>query len=141
MQLVIFDIDGTLTDTNKVDADCFIRAFYEEFNILHINQNWQDYTHSTDTGITQQIFQKQLGRLPSKEEVLRLKRRFIDLLNQATQNSDLFNPVPGATSVISKLQQLEYHIAIATGGWQDSAKFKLQKAGIDFNNLLLFIIR
>jgi len=52
MQLVIFDIDGTLTDTNKVDADCFVRAFYEEFNILHINQNWQYYTHIIGVGKT-----------------------------------------------------------------------------------------
>ncbi|MUL39548.1 HAD family hydrolase [Gloeocapsopsis dulcis] len=135
MQLVIFDVDGTLTDTNKVDADCFVRAFYEEFSIFYINQNWQEYTHSTDAGITQQIFQKNLGRLPAKEELFRLKKRFIYLLHQAAQNQNLFNAILGATSVISKLQQLDYCIAIATGGWQDSAIFKLQKAGINAINV------
>ena len=29
MRLVMFDIDGTLTDTMKVDALCFVRAFAE----------------------------------------------------------------------------------------------------------------
>lgn len=130
MQLVIFDVDGTLTDTNKVDADCFVRSFNEEFSISHINQNWQNYTYSTDSGITQQIFQKKLGRFPSNEELFKLKKRFLYLLNQAAQDPNLFSAIPGATSVISKLQQLDYHIAIATGGWYDSAIFKLQKAGI-----------
>lgn len=134
MQLVIFDVDGTLTDTNTVDAACFARAF-AEFGIFHINQNWQDYTYSTDTGIAQQIFQNQLGRLPSPEELLRLKKRFITLLAQAAQNADLFNAILGATSIISKLQQLGYQIAIATGGWYDSAILKLQKAGINVTDI------
>lgn len=135
MQLVIFDVDGTLTDTNKVDANCFVRAFAEEFSILHINQNWQDYTHSTDTAITRQIFQNKLGRLPSTEEMFRLKKRFINLLQQAAQDSHLFNAIPGATTIINKLQQLDYCIAIATGGWHDSVIFKLQKAGINVTDI------
>lgn len=133
MQLVIFDIDGTLTNTNKVDADCFVRAF-EEFGIFNINQNWQDYTHSTDTGITQHVFQKNLGRLPSQEEFFKLKKCFIYLLQQASTNPNLFSAIPGATSIINQLKILNYYVAIATGGWYDSAMFKLQKADIDITN-------
>ncbi|WP_146087158.1 hypothetical protein [Chroococcidiopsis sp. TS-821] len=35
------------------------------------------------------------------------------------------------------LQQLDYCIIIATGGWYKSAIFKLQKVGIDITNIPL----
>ena len=31
MHLVIFDIDGTLTETMKVDEECFVRSFNDVF--------------------------------------------------------------------------------------------------------------
>jgi hydroxymethylpyrimidine pyrophosphatase-like HAD family hydrolase len=34
MHLVVFDIDGTLTATNKVDNECFVHAMQE---VLQIN--------------------------------------------------------------------------------------------------------
>ncbi|MHC5724190.1 MAG: hypothetical protein ACYTXY_08540 [Nostoc sp.] len=37
MQLVIFDIDGTLTNTYKIDENCFVRAFALEFGIFGIH--------------------------------------------------------------------------------------------------------
>ena len=33
MNLLVFDIDGTLTTTNEVDTRCFARAFLETFDI------------------------------------------------------------------------------------------------------------
>ncbi len=31
MHLVMFDIDGTLTETTKVDEECFVRSFKDVF--------------------------------------------------------------------------------------------------------------
>lgn len=33
MILAVFDIDGTLTDTSKIDAACYVQAFQETFGI------------------------------------------------------------------------------------------------------------
>ena len=32
MHLVMFDIDGTLTETMKVDEECFVRSFKDIFD-------------------------------------------------------------------------------------------------------------
>jgi beta-phosphoglucomutase-like phosphatase (HAD superfamily) len=38
MQLVMFDIDGTLTETMKVDEECFVRSFAEVFGFTDIDE-------------------------------------------------------------------------------------------------------
>ncbi len=40
MNLAIFDIDGTLTRTLSVDAECYIRAFADEFGLSGFNADW-----------------------------------------------------------------------------------------------------
>lgn len=139
MQLVIFDIDGTLTNTFKIDENCFVRAFALEFGIFGINTNWAEYAYTTDSGITQQIFQEKLERLPSNEELVRLKARFVSLLQEAfINNQDLFSEISGSANVLAKLQlESDWRIAIATGGWRESAKLKLQKANIQIEGIPL----
>ncbi len=132
MYLVIFDIDGTLTNTYKIDENCFVRALALEFAIFGINTNWAGYKHTTDSGITQQIFIEKLGRVPSDEELVRFKRCFVSLLQEAfIDNQNLFSEIPGSGNLLSELQlDPDWCVAIATGGWSESAKVKLQKANL-----------
>jgi len=39
-QLIIFDIDGTLTNTNHIDALCFEKAIIEVLSLPSINTNF-----------------------------------------------------------------------------------------------------
>src|ERR1700687_3882988 len=137
MQLVIFDIDGTLTRTNEVDAHCFQRALAEEVGIATINTHWSEYTHVTDSGITRQIFEEQLGRAPSAEELARVQQRFVQLLDEAfTQMPDSFSPVAGAAAALQRLRaDTDWAVAIATGSWRLSALLKLRHARIDIGDL------
>src|SRR6266536_4336215 len=80
MRVAIFDIDGTLTNTNEVDSDCFVKAFAESLAITPINSNWDEYPHTSDSGITDDIFQKRLGRAPTAAELTKLKTFFVSLL-------------------------------------------------------------
>lgn len=139
MQLVIFDIDGTLTNTYKIDENCFVRAFALEFGIFGINTNWSEYSYTTDSGITQQIFKEKLERLPSDKELVRLKARFVSLLQEAyINNQDLLGEIPGAANVLAKLQlDPDWCVAIATGGWCESAKLKLKKAHLKIEGIPL----
>ena len=43
MRLTVFDIDGTLTDTTRVDTACFVAAFDELFAIRDIDTDWASY--------------------------------------------------------------------------------------------------
>jgi beta-phosphoglucomutase-like phosphatase (HAD superfamily) len=49
MHLVMFDIDGTLTETMKVDEECFVRSFAEVFGFTDIDADWSHYPHVTYT--------------------------------------------------------------------------------------------
>ncbi len=56
MQLAIFDIDGTLANTNPVDARCYVRAVHDELGVDLSNARWSDFTFVTDSGISVQVF-------------------------------------------------------------------------------------
>lgn len=137
MKLAIFDIDETLTSTYNVDSQCFVKAFADEFQFKEINTNWASYGHTTDSGITLQIFQEYLGRIPEASELSRFQDRFVELLQeQYTANPALFLEVPGAAVMLRKLTQgKDWAIAIATGGWRASAYMKLEAAGLDVAQL------
>ena len=47
--LVIFDIDGTLTESVAVDDFCFVQAFRDVLGIERINTNWLEYQFQTDS--------------------------------------------------------------------------------------------
>ena len=132
MKLAIFDIDGTLTKTNEIDSECFLKAFALEFGITKINTNWANYGHTTDSGITLQIFQEFLGRIPLPDELSRLQNRFLELL----QERSLFHEIPGASAILQRLAETEdWAIAFATGEWSASACMKLDKAQLNIAQL------
>ncbi len=139
MKLVIFDVDGTLTNTTQVDEECFVQAFESELGFFNINKNWADYTHVTDSGITQQIFQERWGRVATNEELVKIKTCFIKLLQVAcNKNKELFSQVPGSANLLTNLRQSpEWCVVIATGGWYESATLKLQKANIKIEGIPL----
>jgi len=132
MNLAIFDIDGTLTNTNVIDAQCYVRAVEAEFGIDATGLNWADYTYVTDIGITNQMFQERFGRLPAADEVARLRRRLVDLLEQAFGTTPhAFTEIAGANAALDWLRgQPGWVVAIATGCWQASARMKLRSARI-----------
>jgi len=55
MHLVMFDIDGTLTETMKVDEECFVRSLAEVCSFTDVETDWSTYKHATDSGIFHEI--------------------------------------------------------------------------------------
>jgi phosphoglycolate phosphatase-like HAD superfamily hydrolase len=133
MNAVIFDIDGTLTNTNQVDTDCFIRAMQDVFSIRVDITDWRQYKTVTDSGVTAEIFQKNFARLPSADELTTLKNHFVTLLKKSFEmNPNLFHAVAGADTILGNLQEnKQWVVAIATGCWKPSALLKLQLAEIN----------
>jgi phosphoglycolate phosphatase-like HAD superfamily hydrolase len=131
MNLLVFDVDGTLTATNEVDTRCFARAFLEAFGIA-LDTSWHIYPHRTDSGIIRHSFSQHFGGTPTAIELDLFRERFLILLERewraAPQN---FRAVAGATRALTRIvQQRDYALALATGGWRASALFKLEKGGI-----------
>jgi len=137
MNLVVFDLDGTLTATSAVDETCFVHAFADALNIRRLSTNWLDYHHATDSAVVGQAFLKQFGREPASQEISKVVQRFVELLSRHHElDSALFAEVPGASAFLAELHQnLEWGIALATGGWKHSAQFKIRAAGLPLADL------
>src|SRR6266496_682627 len=84
MKLVMFDIDGTLTQTYQADKACFVQALREVFGFTGINTDWASYPHCSDSGILEALFQLRLGRSPLPTEISTFQTHFVSLLTAAT---------------------------------------------------------
>src|SRR6266850_75120 len=137
MNLAIFDIDGTLTNTNSVDNECFVKALAEAHEITEINTDWAAYPHTTDSGITQHIFQERFGRHPDERELDKFTRCFVHLLSEQYKSNFIsFAEVIGASLALTRLQRgSDWAVAIATGCWRESALLKLRAAKIDIDGI------
>lgn len=134
MHLIIFDIDGTLTETMKIDEECFVRSFKDVFGFADIDTDWSHYPHTTDSSIFHEIYVSRRGRTPTAPDVSRFRQHFIGLLAAASSQSP-FAPVSGADRLLSRLAQRGSHrVALATGGWRDSARLKMASAGMCFDD-------
>jgi beta-phosphoglucomutase-like phosphatase (HAD superfamily) len=115
MHLVMFDIDGTLTETMKVDEECFVRSFNDVFGFADIDTDWSHYPCTTDSGIFHDVFTSRIGRSPTAQEVSRFRQHFIQLLTAALSQSP-FAPVAGADRLLSLLAEGGSHrVSLATG--------------------------
>jgi phosphoglycolate phosphatase-like HAD superfamily hydrolase len=135
MILVVFDIDGTLADTNLVDLDCYLNALEKVFNISTDASDWEAFSDMTDSGILRDIFLSRFNRLPSDEERTRFIETFVGSLETAYSKApDRFKEILGAGALLDELSKSpDYAVAMATGGWGASAAFKLKCAGMDIN--------
>ena len=133
MRLVIFDIDGTLTQTTEADEECFVRSLAEVCGFGEVDTDWSHYKHATDSGILQEIYEAHAGRPPSPAEVSRFRQHFVGLLAQVSSEA-AFAAVTGAPLVLSRLADSAAHrVALATGGWRDAARLKMTSAGLSYD--------
>jgi len=136
MRLVVFDLDGTLTRTTRVDAACFVRACRDEFGLLTINTEWSRYRHTTDSGIAAEILEAAFGRAPTAAELTALQQRFVGYLRDTfASDPGVCTPIAGAAAAIEALRSSGWALAIATGSWRASAELKMRHAAIPSANV------
>lgn len=133
--LIIFDIDGTLTATIEADDYGYMQTYKDIYNIDLGEADWTKFKHVTDLGVSNQIFQDNFKRLPTEKEINSIKTHFLKLLKQQfQQDAAKFREVTGAAAFFNELRKRDYPIAIATGGWQETALFKLKNIGLELND-------
>jgi len=136
MNLAIFDIDGTLTQTDHVDDICFLEALADAHQITNISTDWAGYPHTTDSAILNYVFVERLRREPNEADLHRFKTCFVTSLeSHRAKDSSLFAETVGASNMLLQLnQQPEWSVAIASGAWRASGALKLRAAGIEVND-------
>src|SRR5438477_5786971 len=134
MKLVMFDIDGTLTQTMKADEECFVRSLAEVCGFDDVDTDWSRYKHATDFGVFREIHETRTGRLPSPSETSRFRQHFVDLLARVSSEA-AFAAVTGAPLLLSRLADRgEHRIALATGAWRDCARLKMASVGLCYDD-------
>ena len=132
--LIVFDIDGTLAHSTGVDDACYAKTFLDLYKIDLTGVNWDDFPFVTDSGIAESIYQQHFHKnLPPEEEV-KIRQHFCQLIEkEITANPSLCEEIPGARNFIELLQK-KHTVGIATGGWEYSARLKLNAIGINPND-------
>jgi phosphoglycolate phosphatase-like HAD superfamily hydrolase len=132
MHLVMFDLDGTLVDSNAIDSNCYLQALVDVFgfDLDRINRDWSNYPHITDAGILRTLCQTELGREPTIIERQHYQQRFLALLTIAVGDQPL-QEILGARDILQHLSaDPNYAIALATGSWGRTAQFKLHQTNL-----------
>lgn len=137
MELIMFDVDGTLTISNEIDTECYISAVKKALKINYIDSDWSKYKYITDSGISTEIFEQYFHRKPRSEELDLIKNYFVQNLKSAfLKPRNYCTEVNGAISAFNKLKNHKnYALSLATGTWRESAELKLKNAGFDYSEI------
>jgi len=137
MILVVFDVDGTLTNTTAIDYTCWLEAFNICFATSIDSIEWSKYPEFTDLALLHAIHEEHLGQPVSEVGIMLFRKQFILRFNAAMRsNMSDFSAVEGAPAFVNRLRNTPgIDIAIATGGFSDSARLKLDLAGVGTDGL------
>lgn len=133
MDLVLFDIDGTLIRSMEYDGECLVAALHEVFGFTDIEDDWSRYEHITDAGILIEAYEKRRGRPPSTNEIEGFCGYFAKLLAERCSQHRL-EEVAGAGLLLVALEaRPDIAVAFATGCFRRTAALKMQSARLSFD--------
>ncbi|MFK8161391.1 MAG: HAD family hydrolase [Lewinella sp.] len=129
---VLFDIDGTLLYSEKIDSRCFADSYEAIFGLPFPTIDWTKFPEVTDHVIFRTAFYDHFNRYPSEDERITFEDHYLDGLTSSRATSpDEFREVPGAADLWRRLNSEDQFVTgIATGGWQRPAAIKLEHVGI-----------
>ncbi|MEO1518554.1 MAG: HAD hydrolase-like protein [Bacteroidota bacterium] len=137
--LLIFDIDGTLLHSNKIDSQCFATTYEQLYGKPFPSIDWRNYPHVSDTTIFGAVIQEHFGREPEQEEVRIFQDAFVSMIEERRREKPGdFMEVPSARSTFERLLADDrYVLGIATGGWERPARVKLAHINLPTDALIM----
>jgi beta-phosphoglucomutase-like phosphatase (HAD superfamily) len=131
--LAIFDIDGTICDSQGAEDVCFSRAIEEVTGITPDSLDWSTFREPTSMGIVQEILNCTDAADPRIDAI---DRRFLEHLISARETFPAdFMPLPGAVDFIRTLQAKGIcEVAIASGCFASEASYKLRCCGLELTD-------
>lgn len=129
MHVVLFDIDGTLVDSNGFDAQLYVAALGEVLGI-EVDQDWTRYRHVTDSGVLEEVMDE-IGCEGNRDSMrVAVERDFIRRVTAYLDEKSV-REIPGAVRFVETLEAAPgVAVGFATGGWRDTALMKLRKIGL-----------
>jgi phosphoglycolate phosphatase-like HAD superfamily hydrolase len=131
MHAVIFDIDGTLLESASVDDALYKEAVVSVLGDVRFRACLADYDYVTDSGVLAQVLEDN-GISHASDDIVAIKSHFVKSLRKHISDHGPFPEVSGAGDILESFHASNEHsVAIATGGWRESAQLKLASAGLD----------
>lgn len=129
MKAAIFDIDGTLLQSDANDDALYLASVRNVLGDVRLRPSWGMYTHFTAAGILAEILNDN-ALDPTSERLAAVRDRFIESIHRHVSERGPFAEMPGARVFVQSLYNSTTHrIAYATGGWRGSALLKLSLSG------------
>ncbi len=135
--LVVFDVDGTLIDGEEYDWKSFNDAFTEVTGRSFSIEFWKSLDEITASAIVREG----LADLPEdeqKELELKVRDRCLEnLRDERERNPNAFGSTQETRQLLEDLQLHEsIDLAIATGDWLETIRFKLKAADISLESFV-----
>lgn len=130
-RLLLFDIDGTLLDSNGAGGEAILDAAEEHFGIQRAQLPPLQLAGSTDPAIAMDVFTL-LDRSHTPEEITAFLDRYLSHLQRRLQDSSFSGFIlPGVEALLAALLgEKEAHIGLLTGNVRRGATIKLSRHGI-----------
>ncbi len=132
MHLIVFDVDGTLVESDEFDGVLYAQAVRDVLDI-GVDEDWSSYQHATDSGILDEILDRHAVEIDRFAARASVKKAFVALVRDYLSDRDGRLPeIPGARAFVNRLiAHPEVRVAVATGGWPETAAMKLRAIGLD----------
>ena len=137
MKAILFDIDGTLIESMTVDTELYLASIGEVLGSVRFRGTLSDYEHVTDNGILAQVLDDN-GYPFDEQTAAAIKAIFVDKIERHIETEGPFSTIHGAIEFFERTRASDgRRVAIATGGWRESARLKLESAGFDIAGIPL----
>ena len=126
--LIVFDIDGTLTDSVTIHKKAFVEVL-NKMGVKEKNPAFNFFKHHTDSFIAKEIYESEIDSSFSNEKM----NEFESGLNEKI-SLEKINEISGAKKLIERLEkETDFGVCFATGSLRRPAEYKLKSIGIEFN--------
>jgi phosphoglycolate phosphatase-like HAD superfamily hydrolase len=132
MHLIMFDIDGTLVDSDEFDGPLYAQAVRSVVG-EDVDTAWASYRNVTDSGILLEILERRGLQQDADEISSRVMQVFFGLTDDyLKRHPAVIREVPGAKDLVTALlAKPNVRVAVATGGWRETAFLKLKRIGLN----------
>lgn len=135
VQVVLFDIDGTLISSGGSSDRAWRRAFKELQGVdIDIGQVTGRGVPDPEVGI--EGFRIAVGREPEKGEMDALMAKRLEYLPEEVENSERYRVMPGVPAILERLEGEGIKLGLTTGNVEPAAHIKLARA--DLNRFFSF---
>jgi phosphoglycolate phosphatase len=131
INLLLFDVDGTLILTGGAGTRSFQRTFRELFRKEAVIDGIR-FHGRTDPEIIEDIFMNGFNRAPTAEELEAICTQYLVYLDEEVRRSPAFRIMPGLPDILEILAaRSEVCMGLATGNLEGAARIKLNRADLN----------